>query len=210
MPSSQAEGPVIGWTDKLIDTFIEKYTHSQDEHHQPFQRSRLCLLTIQLSQREASARWPLSADYFLNGYACACPSGKLLLLYSSLSASVSLPEKLSRRVWPPLYLGSPALFCELSGASQILVLFVSICFVFFPQSTKILCVCSVMSYSLWPHGCSRPGSSVCEIFQARILEWVAISSSRGSSNPGIELVSLVSLALAGGSLPLCHLGRLLK
>ena len=28
--------------------------------------------------------------------------------------------------------------------------------------------------------CSPPGSSVHGIFQARILEWVAISSSRGS------------------------------
>ena len=32
-----------------------------------------------------------------------------------------------------------------------------------------------------PMDCSLPGSSVHEIFQARILEWVAISSSRGSS-----------------------------
>ena len=31
--------------------------------------------------------------------------------------------------------------------------------------------------------CSLPGSSVHGIFQARILEWVAISSSRGSSQP---------------------------
>ena len=31
--------------------------------------------------------------------------------------------------------------------------------------------------------CSLPGSSVHEIFPARILEWVAISSSRGSSWP---------------------------
>ena len=31
--------------------------------------------------------------------------------------------------------------------------------------------------------CSPPGSSVCGIFQARILEWVAISFSRGSSRP---------------------------
>ena len=29
--------------------------------------------------------------------------------------------------------------------------------------------------------CNRPGSSVYEIFQARILEWVAVSFSRGSS-----------------------------
>ena len=31
--------------------------------------------------------------------------------------------------------------------------------------------------------CSPPGSSVHEIFQTRILEWVAISFSRGSSQP---------------------------
>ena len=32
-----------------------------------------------------------------------------------------------------------------------------------------------------PMDCSPPGSSVHGIFPARILEWVAISSSRGSS-----------------------------
>ena len=34
-----------------------------------------------------------------------------------------------------------------------------------------------------PMDCSPSGSSVREIFQARILEWVAISFSRGSSQP---------------------------
>ena len=34
-----------------------------------------------------------------------------------------------------------------------------------------------------PMDCSAPGSSVRRIFQARILEWVAISFSRGSSWP---------------------------
>ena len=38
-----------------------------------------------------------------------------------------------------------------------------------------------MSDSLQPHG--PPGSSVHGIFQARILEWVAISFSRGTSQP---------------------------
>ena len=33
--------------------------------------------------------------------------------------------------------------------------------------------------------CSSPGSSVHGIFQAGILEWVVISSSRGSPDPGI-------------------------
>ena len=37
-----------------------------------------------------------------------------------------------------------------------------------------------------PMDCSLPGSSVHGIFQARVLEWIAISFSRGSSNPGIE------------------------
>ena len=34
-----------------------------------------------------------------------------------------------------------------------------------------------------PMDCSPPGSSIHGIFQARILEWVAISFSRGSSRP---------------------------
>jgi len=34
-----------------------------------------------------------------------------------------------------------------------------------------------------PMNCSPPGSSVYGILQARILEWVAISFSRGSSRP---------------------------
>ena len=38
-----------------------------------------------------------------------------------------------------------------------------------------------------PVDCSPPGSSVHGILQARILEWVAISFSRGIfPNPGIE------------------------
>ena len=34
-----------------------------------------------------------------------------------------------------------------------------------------------------PMDCSLPGSSIHGIFQARVLEWVAISFSRGSSWP---------------------------
>ena len=37
-----------------------------------------------------------------------------------------------------------------------------------------------------PIDCSPPGSDVHGILQARILEWVAISFSRGSSDPGIK------------------------
>ena len=45
---------------------------------------------------------------------------------------------------------------------------------------------------------SPPGSSVHEIFQARILEWVAISSFRGSPQQGIQPMSP---ALQTDSLP---------
>ena len=53
--------------------------------------------------------------------------------------------------------------------------------------------------TLWdPVDCSLPGSSVLAILQARILEWVAISFSKGSSWLRIELHSP---ALQGGPLP---------
>ena len=47
-----------------------------------------------------------------------------------------------------------------------------------------VCVCgSVMSDSLQPIDCNPPGYSVHGILQARILEWVAIPFSKGSSQP---------------------------
>ena len=45
--------------------------------------------------------------------------------------------------------------------------------------------------------CSLPCSSVHGIFQAGILEWVAMPSSRGSSYPGIKPASFASVGLAG-------------
>ena len=42
---------------------------------------------------------------------------------------------------------------------------------------------SVASDSLWPRDCSPPGYSVHWVSQARILEWVAIPFSGGSSQP---------------------------
>ena len=44
---------------------------------------------------------------------------------------------------------------------------------------KVNVSCSVTSNSLRPTDCRLPGSSVYVILQARILEWVAISFSRG-------------------------------
>ena len=49
-----------------------------------------------------------------------------------------------------------------------------------------------------PMDCSPPGSAVHGISQARTLEWVTISFSRGFSRPRDEPVSLESPAWAGG------------
>ena len=65
------------------------------------------------------------------------------------------------------------------------------------QSCLILCD---------PMDCSPPGSSVLGIFQAKILEQVAISFSRGSPDLGIELPSPVSPAWQANSLSTEPLG----
>ena len=58
---------------------------------------------------------------------------------------------------------------------------------FLPSPTGSMCPCaqSLQSYlTLWdPMNCSLSGSSVHGILQARILEWVDIPFSRGSSQP---------------------------
>ena len=57
-----------------------------------------------------------------------------------------------------------------------------------------------------PMDCSLPGSSVHGILQARMLEWVAMPSSRGSSRSW-EPASPASPALQTDSLPLSHWRR---
>ena len=48
------------------------------------------------------------------------------------------------------------------------------------SKVKVAQLCSTFCY---PTDCSPPGSSVCRILQPRILEWVAVPSSLGSSQP---------------------------
>ena len=80
----------------------------------------------------------------------------------------------------------------------------------FPHALTAHCfsaVCAVLSGTqnftkICKEICCPPGSSVHGIFQARILEWVAISFSRGSPDPGFEPSSL---ALKADSSPV-HTG----
>ena len=59
-----------------------------------------------------------------------------------------------------------------------------------------------------PVDCSPPDSSVHGILQARILEWVAMPFSRGSSPPrDWTHISYVSLHWQAGSLPPLPLGK---
>ena len=50
-------------------------------------------------------------------------------------------------------------------------------------AVSVLCCAKLCLTLCNPVGCSPPGSSVHGILQARILEWVAMASSRGSSQP---------------------------
>ena len=56
----------------------------------------------------------------------------------------------------------------------------AVCLCLGAQSCPILCD---------PMDCSLPGCSVHGILQARLLEWVAMPSSSGSSHPGIKFKS---------------------
>ena len=58
-----------------------------------------------------------------------------------------------------------------------------------------------------PVDCSPSGCSVHGIFQARILEWVAISFSRGSSRPRDQTCVSCLLPWQAGSLPLAPPGK---
>ena len=64
------------------------------------------------------------------------------------------------------------------------------------QTRKVLltCICAQSCPTLCkPMDYSLPGSSVHEIFQAWILEWVAISFSRGSSGPRDQTLPCLAL-----------------
>ena len=75
-----------------------------------------------------------------------------------------------------------------------------------------LCVCAKSLQSCLtlcnPMDRSPPGSSVRGILQARILEWIAIPSSRGSLRPrGWTRISYIYLHWQAGSLPLVRPGK---
>ena len=101
--------------------------------------------------------------------------------------------QLSHQGSPTLWLASFIQHTSFQGLCcstyQYFILFY--CQVIFHCMDIVLCCVShsVVSNSLQPHDCYLPGSSVHGILQARILEQVAISYSRGSSQP-IDLICI--------------------
>ena len=75
-----------------------------------------------------------------------------------------------------------------------------------PECAKSLQLCPTLCN---PMDCSLPGSSVHRILQARILEWTAMPSSRGSSWPRDRTcISYISLLhWQADSLPLAPPGK---
>ena len=61
-----------------------------------------------------------------------------------------------------------------------------------------MCACTLSRVRLFTTAWTVACQSICVILQARILEWVAISYSRGLPDPEIEPASLVFSALVGG------------
>ena len=93
--------------------------------------------------------------------------------------------------WDGLWAESCSRLCFLLGSSQLtrgetcisLSLEVQlVCILPPPVRSEVKLFSCVMTLCN-PMDCSLPGSSIHGIFQARVLEWVAISFSRGSSRP---------------------------
>ena len=131
-----------------------------------------------------------------------------ILATSCFSRTVSCPlMNLVTDLWAPfcLYTVHPKMWTDWQS---IRTSFFAIPKVLYEQVSMdsiqwVLCAksCSTLCS---PIGYSPPGCSVYRIILARILEWVAISTSRRSlppgdlPDPGIEPVSLASPALTGG------------
>ena len=100
----------------------------------------------------------------------------------------------------------PFFFLRIGLAIQGLCVSIQVLRFFYSRSVKIaigILIVKVLVTQLCltlcdSRDCSLPGSTVHGILQAGILQWIAIPSSRGSSDPGIEPGSV---ALQADSLP---------
>ena len=130
-----------------------------------------------------------------------------------------MPFKLRKNHSESVYVQSIVTYCYNCICCVLLQLYILLQLFMFRWSCPTLvtycynCVCCVLlqyvqlvlSNSLHPMGCSLTCSSVHGILQAKILEWVVMPSSRGSSWSRDQ--THVLLRWQEDSLPLRHLGR---
>ena len=125
-------------------------------------------------------RFPTFLRTFLPQGLCTCSS--LLLEYTLPSDPHMTPSRPS--AWPSLPILAKMSICHpytlLPTPPHPPALFFFLGF-YHHLIFVCVCACKVISVMCDPMDCSLPGSSVHGILQARILEWVAVPSSRGVS-----------------------------
>ena len=148
-------------------------------------------MVIQVRNAEALTQTNLSGKKYWCGYPSPSPGD---LPNPGMEPSSTMSSVLQVDSLPTEPLGKPTLFLSPLVISLLLCLslHLSLCFSYFlfpllfrtlaphlkvcEVSQLLLTLCDLMD-------CSLPGFSIHGIFQARILEWVAMSFSRGSSCP---------------------------
>ena len=127
----------------------------------------------------------LSELYVLRTHLWPCPvaspKGALVQSQGGWSHITIIPWRLSSAwllLWVSIHQGHMQV-CAAARFPKLSLLFGSSCI----GEPTFMLNCSVMSNSCDPMDYRLPGFSFQGIFQARILEWAAISSSRGSSPP---------------------------
>ena len=160
----------------------------------PFTQSQVPVLLCEFSVTTVFPRSSYELDLLTSFLVtCYCHDTKPTVSYILVA---ELGESLKAlNFFPQLLMERKVMFCFLSLSYSVMD---------FCKHQTLVCVCvcvcvcvwvcvcvshSVMSDSLWSHGHSLPGSSVFGIFQVRTLQWVAISSSRGSQPKGRTWVS---------------------
>ena len=110
-------------------------------------------------------------------------TGDGIVLYSNLDDSyLNLHRKFHRIMHPPK---KECIFFSNDDEYLFSIVFTAPLLQLYIHSAHIYPHVHVRAQSC-PIDWSPPGSTVHEIFQARILEWVAISFSRGSSQPRVR------------------------
>ena len=126
---------------------------------------------------------------------------KLVFLFSSdIYPVVGLLDNMITQFF--ILWGTSILFSMVAAPIySIIYILLEFPFLYIPSNICYLCVCMYTKSCptlCYPICCSSPGSSVHRLLWAKLLEWIAISFSRGSLWPRDRTKSLASSALVGG------------